>query len=82
MSRYAVKRTSDKIDKKVSDLYFNIAVHRSFFCLLEVCQHGYKRNTAFELGQVWMDWKNMEFRGLSFRGIDICELFSLFKEQY
>ena len=47
MSRYAIKRTFNKISKKVSDLYFNIYIFDCIFSLLEVCKLRHKRDTAF-----------------------------------
>ncbi len=41
MSRYAIKRTSDKNGEKVSDLYFHIYIFVSILGLLEVCQFGH-----------------------------------------
>ena len=37
MSRYAIKRTSNKIGEKGSDLYLYIYIFVSVFDMLEVC---------------------------------------------
>ena len=37
MSRYAIKRTSNKIGEKGSDLYLHSYLFGSFFDMLEVC---------------------------------------------
>ena len=37
MSRYAIKRTSNKIGEKGSDLYLHIYLFSGIFSMLEVC---------------------------------------------
>lgn len=81
MSRYAIKRKSNKIGEKGPDLYLHICLFRSIFSMLEVCQLRHTRDTAFQLGKIWMDRKDMEFRSLPFRGIDIRQFVSISKEQ-